>query len=141
MVAAIDSSLISRSIDGQMVHAPDEPIPIPASAEVVAISYNASRNTMDLVVQDNSFSVVELGDMPPEWLGMLSSQPALVGAIATLENAIRGDDQYANCWHANFACAALDEGIDVATAQRIADRCVAVVSPPIRREASVASNG
>lgn len=47
-------------------------------------------------------------------------------ALATLSRAMRNDDDYARAWHDNLACCALDEGVDHATAQRIAVRAMQV---------------
>lgn len=43
-------------------------------------------------------------------------------ALETLEKAFQDDYGYAWSWHCNIACCALDEGVDHAVANAIADR-------------------
>lgn len=43
-------------------------------------------------------------------------------ALESLKAAMREDQQYANSWHDNIACCALDEGAAHATANNIASR-------------------
>ena len=43
-------------------------------------------------------------------------------AFTVLQRALREDLSYAQGWHDNLACAAIDEGVDSSTAQRIATR-------------------
>lgn len=43
-------------------------------------------------------------------------------AFAVLRNALQVDEHYAQGWHDNLACAAMDEGVDSPTAQKIATR-------------------
>lgn len=141
LVARTDSALSPLTLNGRVFQAPEKPMAVPPSATAVGISYDACRGTMDLIVEDESFADVPDGDMPPERIGLLSFPSPLAIAVATLDDAIRDDEGYWRAWHANFACAARDEGIDFETAQRIAARCVAVVSPTARHEASADPNG
>lgn len=43
-------------------------------------------------------------------------------AINQVQSAIRDDEGYRQTWQANLAMAAQDEGVDHATANKIADR-------------------
>ena len=48
------------------------------------------------------------------------SNKELKSAVLTLVDHLGADEEYLNSWHANIACAAVDNGADYNTAQKIA---------------------
>lgn len=129
LVTNRDSAIAPLTLNGRVYRAPELPMALPPSAVAIGVYFDPARNAMDLIVADESFDEVPDGEIPPELIGMLSFPRPIAIAVQTIEHAIAEDDDYRRAWHANFACAAMDEGIDHETAQKIATRCVAVVSP------------
>jgi len=48
------------------------------------------------------------------------SNKELKSAVLTLVDNLGADEAFLNSWHANIACAAVDNGVDYNTAQKIA---------------------
>jgi len=48
--------------------------------------------------------------------------PSTQAGFSEVKAAMQSDDDYAWSWHCNVACAAMDEGVDHKTAQKIAAR-------------------
>ena len=128
------------AINGTLLR-PGEDFMLPATAKATSIGADWERNSVVVMVEDESFAEVPDGDRPPECVGMLATGNPLAFAVSTLEHAINDDEAYRRTWHATFACAALDEGIDHETAQRIAARCVTALAPRAGRETSADPNG
>ncbi len=59
---------------------------------------------------------------PTVWKGNNEPTGTPAGAVERLSRAFRWDPDYAQGWHANIACAAMDEGLDPAAANRAASR-------------------
>ena len=61
-------------------------------------------------------------DAPAVWKRNNEPSGTPAGALERLSRALQADPDYANGWHANVACAAMDEGLDPAAANRAATR-------------------
>lgn len=61
-------------------------------------------------------------DAPAVWKHNDEPSMTPAGAVERLSRAFQADPDYANAWHANVACAAMDEGLDPAAANRAGTR-------------------
>lgn len=59
---------------------------------------------------------------PAKWLSEYEYPKTPAGALKILSRAMKEDEGYAWGWHCNLACAAMDEGLDHAAANRAAAR-------------------
>jgi hypothetical protein len=135
VVLVVDSRLAELApltLNGR-VHGSPEPSPIPPTAKAVAAWEDFRSSCIVIAVEDDSFEEVPDGTVPPELFALASFPKPTAIAVQTLERAVRDDASYRDTWHATFACAAMDEGVDHETAQKIAARCVAALSPSIAR--------
>ena len=83
-----DARLERQESDGHVVFMPAPTFVMPPTCVAIGISYNQYRNTLDVIVADESFAEVDDGDMPPELRGWVHWIPSIDQALTAIEPSI-----------------------------------------------------